>query len=182
MKRIAPLSPLLKQNSFIYALWNEKSSCEKIGWYLAEVLCIDDNGNATLRYRSGNNIEEDSLLSIDWSHAKGNDKWFLPPNTLSLLSKPSSIVSKPHKVKGYADDLTIITSSCSDHQEVLSQINKRCSDVCLTIRRDKSFSLVIGSCKKDKSVFKVADGMTDDIKNSPTTFMGSVVGSSRYWN
>ena len=105
------------QNSFFYALWNEKSSCEKIGWYLAKVLSIDDNGNVTLRYRSGNNIEEVSLLSIDWSHAKGNGKWFLPPNTLSIPSKlfPSTH-SKPHdKVKGYADDLTIIKSSCSDH-------------------------------------------------------------------
>ena len=59
-------------------------------------------------------------------------------------------------------------------------IIKRCSDVCLTIRPDKCFSLVIGSCKKDKTVFKVADGMTNDIKNSPTTFLGSVVGSSKY--
>ena len=155
------------QNSFFYALWNEKSSCEKIGWYLAKVLSIDDNGNVTLRYRSGNNIEEVSLLSIDWSHAKGNGKWFLPPNTLSIPSKLSpSTHSKPHKVKGYADDLTIITSSCSDHQEVLSQIDKRCSDVCLTIRPDKCLSLVIGSCKNNKTVFKVADVMTNDIKNN----------------
>ena len=99
---------LPKQNSFIYALWNEKTSSEKIGWYLAKVLSIDDNGNATLRYKSGNNIEEVSLLSIDWSHGKGNGKWFLPPNTLSIPSKLSSSThSKPRKVKGYADDILL---------------------------------------------------------------------------
>lgn len=37
--------------------------------------------------------------------------------------------SKPHKVKGYADDLTIIASSPAELQEVITQVNDRCHDV-----------------------------------------------------
>ena len=144
--------PLPKQDSYIYALWNEKFSGEKKGWYLAKVTSVKDTGDAVLKYRSGGTTEDISLLSIKWSPAKGNGKWFLSPAngpTSSQCSLPS--YSKPHKVKGYADDLTIITSTPSDHQKVLSHIDERCRDVCLTIRPDKCFSLVLGGDGKINS-------------------------------
>ena len=164
------------QDSYIYALWSEKPSDERSGWYLGKVLNIDDCGNATLKYRSGGCTEDVSLLSIQWYPAKGNGKWFLSPNTTPPTSQPVATLSRPHKVKGYDDDLTIISSSPGEHQDVLAHIDKRCSDVCLTIRPDKCFSLVLGCRGKDQLVFKVANGVTHNIRDNSSIFLGSVVG------
>ena len=104
-------------NSHIYALWEENNSKETLGWYLARVLTVDNLGRAKLLYKKGGHTEEVCLLQIKWTPAKGNGKWFLPrhcdpPSTIHKVQPVHPLVhSKPHKVKGYADDLTIISST-----------------------------------------------------------------------
>jgi len=40
-------------------------------------------------------------------------------------------------VKGFADDLTIFSSSEEEHKATLSEVNFKCKDICLEIRADK---------------------------------------------
>lgn len=55
---------LPKVGSYIYALWDEDSSDEKQGWYLAKVLSTTGTGQARILYRSGKKTEEILLSSI----------------------------------------------------------------------------------------------------------------------
>ena len=63
--------PLPKLGSYIYTLWDEESSDEDQGWYLAKILSITEEGKALLGYRSGGKMEEIHLPSIKWAPAKG---------------------------------------------------------------------------------------------------------------
>lgn len=51
--------------------------------------------------------------------------------------------NKEHKVKGFADDLTIISSSLGDHQKALTYIDESCKDVFLRIKLDKYVSMCL---------------------------------------
>ena len=131
------------QNSHVYALWEEENSTEPPGWYLAKVLSVDDQGQARLQYRKGGHTEYINLSGIRWVPAKGNGKCFLPHSCdPPSLKPPPMVYSKPHKVKGYADDLTSISSSPADHQEIITMVDDRCKDICLHVRPDKCYSLI----------------------------------------
>ena len=62
--------------------------------------------------------------NLTWHPAQGTNKWFQPLSALN--STTSTCVSKPHKVKGFADDLTIISSSAEKHTKALKEISKAC--------------------------------------------------------
>ena len=162
------------KDSFIYAFWSEEGSSEKPGWYLAKVLSIAVDGVARLRYRSGGLFETVQFSSIKWAPAKGNGKWFLPPGSL-IPSLPivEASYSKEHKVKGFADDLTILSRTPTDHQDVLTSIDYRCKEICLCISPDKCFSLIFdGKNTKATSSFKVGGSVTKNISDNPTSFLG----------
>ena len=53
-----------------------------------------------------------------------------------------SVHSKPHKVNGYADDLTIISATPAEHQKVITVMDDRCMDVGLRVRSGKYYSLL----------------------------------------
>lgn len=93
-------------NSYIYALWDEPNSNEPVGWYLAKVTSIEDDGSICLKYHKGNLTEVIKPTELKWHPACGTNKWFQPPNYIAGTS--SKGLSKPHKVKGFADDPTII--------------------------------------------------------------------------
>ena len=59
-------------NSNIYTFWQEAASGEETGWYLATVITTNDRGDARLKNRKGNFIEDLSLENTRWVPAKGN--------------------------------------------------------------------------------------------------------------
>ena len=169
-------SVIPKIGSYVYALWNEYRSDEKPGWYLAKVCSVSDEGETILQYKAGGRIEKVAISEICWAPAKGNGKWFLPPSTtLPSIPMTPAKLSKDHKVKAYADDLTIITENPVDHQLVLSFANDKCRDIGLTIRPDKCFSLVTDGKSVTNATFTVGDGHTSNINDHPTAFLGSTV-------
>ena len=101
-----------KVGSFIYALWDGVNSEEKPGWYLAKITSLSGRGEANLLYRSGGSTEKIRLSDIKWMPARGNGKWFMPPMTVSFHSLAKIVKkSREHKVKGFADNLTIINTN-----------------------------------------------------------------------
>ena len=166
--------------SHFYALWEEENSTEPPGWYLAKVLSVDDQGQARLQYKKGGHTEDINLSGIRWVPAKGNGKWFLPHSCdFPSLKPPPMVYSKPHKVKGYADDLTIVSSSPADHQEVITMVDDRCKDICLHVRPDKCYSLIYdGRATKNNPIISVGGCITTNIKKKPTTFLGSIIAGS----
>ena len=77
-------------------------------------------GSICLKYRKGNLIEVTKPTELKWHPAHGTNKCFQTLNDITDTSPMS--LSKPHKVKGFADDLTIISASSSDHSEALKAI------------------------------------------------------------
>ena len=79
-------------------------------------------------------------------------------------------------MKGFVDDITIISANRSEHQEILSFTDGRCREVYLCIRPDKCFSVVFdGKSVAKNSSFDVGGGQTASIREHPTTFLGSTV-------
>ena len=72
-------------------------------------------------------------------------KLFLPSDELA-----ASCLSKPHKAKAYADDLTVVSSSSRDHCQALLEISKLCADIDLTLKPSKYVSLVYDGERVDK--------------------------------
>ena len=118
-------------NSNIYTFWQEAASGEETGWYLATVITTNDRGDARLKNRKGNLIEDLSLGNTRWVPAKGNGKWFLPtlPDPTSAKMQADETDSKAHKVKAYADNLTTISSSHTDLQDIVSHADDRCRNM-----------------------------------------------------
>ena len=101
---------LRKVNSNLYVQWDEVDSDEPQGWYLAKVISVSSDGTATVLYRKGKTLETFNLFEINWFPAPGNGKWYLsnPPSTVTTTSTKHS---KTHKVKGFADDFSVFSSS-----------------------------------------------------------------------
>jgi len=71
---------------------------------LAKIMSVNSDGSLTLKYCKGNTFETIHHDNIRWIEARGNDKWFRKPGDINFFSKP-------HKVKGFADNISIISKS-----------------------------------------------------------------------
>jgi hypothetical protein len=103
LPRTLPATP--KINSYLYVLWDEPNSNEPVGWYLAKIISLESDRSICLRYRKGNLTEVIKLTDLKWKPARGTDKWFRPTNDITGGSSASC--SKPHKVKGFIDDILL---------------------------------------------------------------------------
>ena len=170
-----------KTHSYIYALWEEPNSNEPMGWYLAKVNSIESDGSISLKYRKGNLTEVIKLMKLKWKPAHGNDKWYRSTNDITGTSTKTR--SNPHKVKGFADDLTIISSSSTDHAQALKVISDSCRDLDLKLKPPKCVSLVFDGKKMVKSAsFYVGSGSSRNITSGPTKFLGQLQTSSKKFN
>ena len=84
--------------------------------------------SATRKALSKNRV---NLLNVSWVRARGNGKCTFPKSStppvvgapLSDSHKPT--LSKPHCVKGFADDLTIISQCKCEHASALLSVSEK---------------------------------------------------------
>ena len=108
-----------------------------------EIFILDLGLQATTEERNKVDFSLMFFHNIKWVPTKGNGKWYLPCTSISpSTTSPSLTISRPHKVKSYADDLTIISSTPRDHQDIVTLVDARCKDVSLFVRQDKCFSFI----------------------------------------
>ena len=142
---------------------------------MAKVTYISDDGNAVILYKRGYLEEAVNLLNVSWVQAKGNGKWFFPISSTPPAvgaSTPKSQKSSPHCVKGFADDLTIISQYEQDHASVLRTVSKKCSDIDLEIRPDKCLSVVYNGSKVKKTYsFPIEEGHTRNLSGDAASFL-----------
>ena len=82
-------------------------------------------------------------------------------------------------MKGFADDLTVLSSSKTEHENTLSDVNQKCNDICLEIRADKCVSMVFDGCEvKRKTTFKLGEGLTRSVTDGSTKCLGSLFAIS----
>ena len=124
-------------DSHIYVEWCEDGSSELPGWYHCRIVEYDADSLAVLIYCDGA-TESINLHSMKWEFARKNGKPYLPFSTAPPIyplkkrreaaTLPKYVLSASQKAKAYADDLTILSTSRSDHQLTLSSINGSCHD------------------------------------------------------
>ena len=169
-------------DSHIYLEWNEPSSDEPPGWYRCSIVGFNPSGSATVRYPNGS-TEIIDLRIAQWHLATGNSKHFLKPSITpptakvpkvrEKINQPKLFYTTPHRVKGYCDDLTLISSSCSEHAETLAVLDRRCHDLDLRLKPQKCISLAFNGKQVDRNVtFPLSAGNTRNIVNQPTKFLG----------
>ena len=138
-------------NSAIYIQWDEASSNEAPGWYYAVVKEYFEDGKARIEY-ADLATEILDLHSIPYELTRKGQKPYLPfskpPSKFPLTkireesSKSKLCSSNPHSVKGYTDDISVISNSIPDHKLALSEIDQKSSDLDLSLRPDKCVSMV----------------------------------------
>ena len=175
-------SGLPPPGSFIYVEWNEETSDEEKGWYKCRVVRYLPDCRAVLEYHN-NSTEEISLREVQWLFTRKSSKPFMaidsnPPEyplkkVRAEAAQPKTIKLNPRAVLGYADDTTILSKSPEEHQQALTEINNKCSDLGLEIRPDKCVSLIFNGRSMNKQrTFKIHQGRTCNISSAPTKFLG----------
>ena len=85
------------------------------------------------------------------------------------------VKSSEHKIKGFADDLTLISSD-KDHRNALSRIDLCASDLDLVIRADKCYTLSLKGLKQDKKFsVTLVSGKATPISKAGTKFLGRYI-------
>ena len=131
-------SPPAPINTAIYVKWNEASSDEPAGWYYAVVKEYFKNGQAKIEY-ADHAFETLDLNAVHWVHTRKGQKAFLPFSTnppkfpLKKIRQEAeeikTCLSAPHTVKGFADDMMVISSNTSAHSSALKIIDQKASSL-----------------------------------------------------
>ena len=170
--------------STIYMMWDEPLSEEPPGWYRCVVSDYAEDGTAHIIYPNDSS-ESIHLSEKTWTFARRSAKKYRPlnnqpPKFVPVSQKYSNVPkcrnSSEHKVKGFADDLTVISSDKHSHKQAHSEINEKCTGLDLHIRSDKCVSLSFDGRKFDQN-FKVAlnEGTTRNISESGVRFLGRLL-------
>lgn len=171
----------------IYIYWNEPLSQDPPGWYLGSVQHYNSSGTASIKYcddQSENNV---NLRSLEWIPAAKNHKHFVPlasgppkPSKKTKFSgKPQNAWSSDHKVKAFADDLTVISSDPAAHQAELLSLDSACLDLGLEIRPDKCTSLhFTGKKMCNKYMVQLMNGQTKPLSEGSIRFLGCAIAIS----
>ena len=124
------------------------------------------------------------MKSANWIRARKNGKKFIeardklptPPNPNPPAVKYAQ--STDHKIKAFADDMSVITASKSDHQKALTDIDTACCDLGLRLKPAKCISIVLENGKVQKDSFQLATGNTRSITAGPTKFLGQTLAAT----
>ena len=130
-------------------------------------------GTATELCRKGRMSETINLSKTNWFPAPGNGKWYLPSPLSPTVTITNTKQSRIHKEKGFADGLSVFSSSMKDHAAALQTIDKYCSDLDLTLKPSKCASFVYDGKKLLSNVtFPLKEGSTKNISTGPYKFLG----------
>ena len=114
---------------------------------------------------------------------KNGQKYFwlgIDPPSIKLSNPQVNFhFSAPHKVKGYADDLSIISDSFDEHVKTVQKIDQNLREIDLVIRPDKCVTLQFNGKKVLDQCVDIIDGETRSIVEKDTKCLGASVASSR---
>lgn len=178
---------LPKEGASIYVKWDEEDSDDEPGWYHCTVERHHPDGKTTIVYKDDENEKTSELIHLKqemWKPARKNGrKYFrlgIDPPSIKLSNPQANFhFSVPHKVKGYADDLSIISDSFDEHVKTVQKIDQNLREIDLAIRPDKCVTLQFNGKKVLDQCVDFIDGETRSILEKDTKFLGATVASSR---
>ena len=180
----ANLTTLPPIDSYIHLLWNELESEEPPGWYKCKVTEHMANQTSKVEYSSKTH-EEIDLRTTEWRYAYKNSCRFIPiASSLPPAPPPpppppppplanTSTTGTDQRSKAFADDLTLITATESDHQKALTTIESAGNSMGLYFKPSKCVSLTIIRGKPVSNCqYKMSSGHTRNLRDNVTKFLG----------
>ena len=79
-------------------------------------------------------------------------------------------------MKAFADDLSLLNCSSSDHQKDLVEIDAKCGELGLVVRPDKCVSMSFDGSKMESFGFSLSAGSTAFIQKKPTKVLDQTLG------
>ena len=175
-------------DSTIYLFWDEEQSSEPTGWYKCRVSSHTSDGLSTISYPD-HSTETLDLRLHKWELARANATRFLlpsnPPPQAALprirerMKEPKSVAGKPHCAEAFADDLSIISSSKTDHQSTLDSIHQHSTSLDLVLKPPKCLSYCFsGKSSSSVQCFRLGNNHTVNVSTKPAKFLGKIIGST----
>ena len=171
---------------YVYVKWTEAGE-EPPGWYKAQVgqyfldrsckIVYDDSDDQVVS-------EVVALHTIEWKPCAKRAR-----NFVSLDGKPAFTKAnwKPsvkfadsmeHSLKGYADDVTLISCDIDVHKSVLQTIDLKAADLDLTFKPSKCISFLFDGSKVAPMGLPLSKGTTRPITEGQTKFLGKLIDVS----
>jgi len=143
-------------NTYLYMKWTEDNG-ELPGWYKA-CTCVEEyytDGTCKIVYSEDDGevvYETVELNEAQWLPCSKRARKYGPqtePVVSKLKKKPSLKVvnSVEHSVKGYADDVTLISSNFDAHVTVFKSVDQRAGDLDLGFKPVKCVSYLYNGSK-----------------------------------
>ena len=94
--------------------------------------------------------------------------------------KPSLkfVNSMEHSLKGYADDITLLSSDIDVHKSVLQSLDIRAADIGLCFKPSKCISFLFDGFKLLLQGIPLSKGSTRSITEGQTKFLGKLIDVS----
>ena len=132
------------------------------------------------------------LNAVHWVHTRKGQKAFLPFSTnppkfpLKKIHQEAKEVktclSAPHTVKGFADDMTVISPNISAHSSALKIIDQKASSLDLKLKPEKCVSFLYDGKDIDKrSTFSLSHGFYSQHRSSTLEGSWSYTSSFSNW-
>ena len=86
--------------------------------------------------------------------------------------------STKHSLKGYADDVTLISNDVDVHTSVLQTIDQKAADLDLFFKPVKCVSYLFNGSKIIPQGISLSNGVTRSIVEGETKFLGKLIGVS----
>ena len=173
-------------NTYLYMKWTEDNG-ELPGWYKA---CVEEyytDGTCKIVYSEDDGevvYETIDLNKAQWLPCSKRARKYVPLHTEPVVSKvkrkPSLKVvnSAEHSVKGYADDVTLISSDFDAHVTVLQSVDQRAGDLDLCFKPVKCVSYLYDGSKCLQKGIPLSKGVTRSITEGGTKFLGKLINVS----
>ena len=88
-------------------------------------------------------------------------------------------MSSPHTVKGFTDDLSVFSSSISEHHSLLSDLSTYSQNLISHSDPVSVISVIFDGNKMNyKTTFSLANGSTRNITAAPTKILGKLIAGS----
>ena len=173
-------------DSYVYVKWTEAGE-EPPGWYKARVdqyfldrsckIIYDDSDDCVVS-------EVVALHEVEWKPCSKRARNFVSLDGKPVFTKanwkPSVkfVDSMEHSLKGYADDVTLISCDIDVHKSVLQTIDLRAADLDLTFKPSKCISFLFDGSRIVPKGLPLSKGTTSSITEGQTKFLGKLIDVS----
>ena len=157
----------------MYVKWTDCND-EPPGWYKAQIDQYYLDGTCKIIYDDKDDhvvYEIVELKKVEWKPCSKRARKFVPLHGNPVIGKsnwkqsPKFANSMKHSLKGYADDVTLISNDIDAHTLVLQTIDEKAADLDLFFKPVKCVSYLFNGSRILPTGISLSNGVTRSIFN-----------------